>query len=74
MLYLSPNGAFNLESFIKQLHHFNELLFTVLKAMAKHQGADDVGDSIVKDEVWIEWLTSRIEEKLLCKFMWICSF
>lgn len=64
MLYLSPNGSFQFKSIAKPLHQFEELLVTVFKAMTKNQGADDVGDNIVDDEVWIKGLTSTIKQKI----------
>lgn len=72
MTYLCPNGAFNLEAFVKQLQQFHELLITVLKAMTKNQGADDIGDNVVDDAVWIEWLTSNIKQKIRCKLCILC--
>lgn len=73
MLYLCPNGNFNFETFAKPFHQFHELLITILKAMTKNQVADDVGDSVVDDEVWIEWFPFTIKQKIRC-YLCICDF
>lgn len=32
--------------------------------MTKNQGADDVGDNVVDDEVWIEWFAYMNQQKI----------
>lgn len=59
MAHLRPNGGLNPETFVKPLDQFHEILITVVKAMTKNHGADDVGDNVVDDKVWIEWLTYK---------------
>lgn len=70
---MNPNGAFNLKTFAKQLHQSLELLIAVFKAMTKNQEADDVRDNVVHDEVWTEWLTFTIKQKIRCR-LYICDF
>ena len=48
-VYLCPDGNLYLHRFANVPNQFQEPLVSVVKAMSKHQGADDVGDSIVDD-------------------------
>jgi len=35
--------------------------------MTKNQPADDVGDSVVDEKVWIEWLAFTVKQNIPCK-------
>lgn len=72
MPYLRPEGDFQLETFFKQLDQFNEFLIAVVKATTKNQVADNVGDNVVDDELWIKWLSCT--DKQIIRYKTGCVF
>lgn len=71
IIYLCPKGGFKLETLIKPPYQSHEPLISVLKAVTKNQGADDVGDDVADDFLWIEWLTSTSKQRFRCH---LCNF
>lgn len=70
-MYLRPKGDFKLETLFKPPYQSHEPLISVLKAVTKNQGADDVGDHVADDFLGIEWLASTIKQRMryhLCNF------
>lgn len=71
IIYLRPKGDFKLETLFKPPYQSHEPLISVFKAVTKNQGADDVGDDVADDFLWIEWLGSTIKQRFRCH---LCNF
>lgn len=55
VLYLCPDGDFNLKTWVEHRQKSSKVLIVVLEAMTEDQVADDVGDDVVEDEMRGEW-------------------